>query len=57
MNFIWSKLKRLRDDHPGRRIMVIIDYLQLIQGNAIHKGNRQAEISEISRMLKAMARN
>lgn len=56
VNFIWSKLKRLRDDHPGRRIMVIIDYLQLIQGNAIHKGNRQAEISEISRMLKAMAR-
>ncbi|MED4447407.1 replicative DNA helicase [Bacillus cereus] len=55
-NFIWSKIKKLRDESPGRRIMVIIDYLQLITGNAAHKGNRQAEIAEISRTLKTMAR-
>jgi replicative DNA helicase len=35
---------------------VIIDYLQLIDGDTKHKGNRQAEISEISRSLKKLAR-
>ncbi|EJR42191.1 replicative DNA helicase [Bacillus cereus VD102] len=55
-NFIWSKVKKLCDEFPGRRIMVIIDYLQLITGNPVHKGNRQAEIAEISRTLKTMAR-
>ncbi|MEH6848595.1 replicative DNA helicase [Bacillus pseudomycoides] len=55
-NFIWSKVKKLCDEYPGRRIMVIIDYLQLISGNPVHKGNRQAEIAEISRTLKTMAR-
>ncbi|MES9783902.1 replicative DNA helicase [Bacillus thuringiensis] len=56
VNFIWSKVKRLREENPGRRIMVIIDYLQLIQGNPVHKGNRTQEIGEISRTLKTMAR-
>ncbi|EEM68527.1 Primary replicative DNA helicase [Bacillus thuringiensis serovar andalousiensis BGSC 4AW1] len=55
-NFIWSKVKKLCDEFPGRQIMVIIDYLQLITGNPVHKGNRQAEIAEISRTLKTMAR-
>lgn len=55
-NFIWSKVKKLCDEFPGKRIMVIIDYLQLISGNPVHKGNRQAEIAEISRTLKTMAR-
>ncbi|HDR4368848.1 TPA: replicative DNA helicase [Bacillus cereus] len=55
-NFIWSKVKKLCDEFPGRRIMVIIDYLQLITGNPVHKGNRQADIAEISRTLKTMAR-
>ncbi len=35
--------------------MVIIDYLQLIQGSARYAGNRQQEVSEISRSLKTMA--
>ncbi|MDZ4533945.1 replicative DNA helicase [Bacillus cereus] len=55
-NFIWSKVKKLCDEYPTQRIMVIIDYLQLITGNPVHKGNRQAEIAEISRTLKTMAR-
>lgn len=55
-NFIWSKVKKLCDEFPGRQIMVIIDYLQLVTGNPVHKGNRQAEIAEISRTLKTMAR-
>ena len=35
---------------------VVIDYLQLIQGRATKDDNRQREISEISRGLKALAK-
>lgn len=37
--------------------MIIIDYLQLIQGNGGHRGNRQQEVTEISRLLKGLARD
>lgn len=36
--------------------MVVIDYLQLIQGSGRRGENRQQEVSEISRSLKALAR-
>ncbi len=36
--------------------MVIIDYLQLMSGSSKRNDNRQQEISEISRNLKALAR-
>ena len=36
--------------------MVIIDYLQLMSGSGHTGDNRQQEISEISRSLKALAR-
>ena len=36
--------------------LVTVDYLQLIQGPAKHRENRQAEISEISRGLKLLAK-
>ncbi|MDD3252872.1 MAG: replicative DNA helicase [Lachnospiraceae bacterium] len=36
--------------------MIIIDYLQLMSGNGKNGDNRQQEISEISRSLKALAR-
>ena len=35
---------------------MVIDYLQLIEGDQKYKQFRQAEISEISRRLKTMAR-
>jgi replicative DNA helicase len=56
VNYIWSKCRKLKRRYEGRRIMVIIDYLQLIVGAKKHGGNRTAEIGEISRMLKHMAR-
>lgn len=36
--------------------LVMIDYLQLLSGSKSNGGNRQQEVSEISRMLKEMAR-
>ena len=47
-----SKLRRLKHEHGLD--LVVLDYLQLMQGG--QQENRQQEISEISRSLKAMAR-
>lgn len=51
---IRAKCRRLATKEPGLA-MVVIDYLQLIQGGAKYEGNRQQEVSEISRSLKTMA--
>ncbi|MFE8695550.1 replicative DNA helicase [Cytobacillus sp. FJAT-53684] len=57
IHYIYSKVRKAkRECKDEKRIVVIIDYLQLITGNPRHQSNRQAEISEISRMLKQMAR-
>ncbi|RIV20126.1 replicative DNA helicase [Alicyclobacillaceae bacterium I2511] len=49
-----SKLRRLKAESGLG--FVVIDYLQLIQGRRTSGDNRQQEISEISRMLKQIAR-
>ena len=50
-----AKARRIKSDHGLS--LVVIDYLQLMQGRASENGdNRQQEISEISRSLKALAR-
>lgn len=50
-----SKARRLKAEHGLE--LVVIDYLQLMQGRSSRSGdNRQQEISEISRSLKALAR-
>ncbi|MBS4178130.1 replicative DNA helicase [Lederbergia citrea] len=57
MFYIWAKMRKLRREYGNEKSMlVVIDYLQLITGDQKHRGNRQMEISEISRMLKTMAR-
>ncbi|WP_066370715.1 replicative DNA helicase [Neobacillus fumarioli] len=55
--YIWSKVRKIRSEAgKQKRILVVIDYLQLIKGDPNYKQNRYAEISEISRSLKTMAR-
>ncbi len=49
-----SKLRRLKSQFGLG--FVVIDYLQLIHGRRSSGENRQQEISEISRMLKQLAR-
>jgi replicative DNA helicase len=50
---IRAKCRRLASEQDLG--IVIIDYLQLISGSAKTQGNRQLEISEISRSLKTLA--
>ncbi|MCE5286838.1 MAG: replicative DNA helicase [Pelosinus sp.] len=51
-----AKARRLKIEHNLQ--LIIIDYLQLMQGSSSGKNgeNRQQEISEISRSLKSLAR-
>ena len=51
---IKAKCRRLASSENGLGI-VIIDYLTLIMGSTKYQGNRQQEVSEISRSLKTMA--
>ena len=52
---IFSKCRRLQAEHGLN--MVMIDYIQLISGPSDRTGvNRQQEVSDISRSLKALAR-
>ncbi len=51
---IRAKCRRLKLEHDLG--LVIIDYLQLMQGSKSKSDNRQQEISEISRSLKILAK-
>lgn len=51
---IFSKCRKLKAEHG--LCMVVIDYIQLISGSGKNGDNRQQEVSEISRGLKALAR-
>jgi replicative DNA helicase len=51
---IRAKCRRLKQERGLG--LVLIDYLQLIQGSGRNRENRQQEVSEISRSLKALAR-
>lgn len=50
------RTKARRAAHQAPLGLVVIDYLQLIQGSGRSDGNRVQEVSEISRGLKLMAR-
>jgi replicative DNA helicase len=49
-----AKCRRLKAQHDVQ--LVIIDYLQLMSGGGDSKGNREQEISNISRSLKSLAK-
>lgn len=51
-----TKLRRLAQQLGGVDL-VLIDYLQLMQGGGRHRDNRVQEVSEISRGLKMLARD
>lgn len=51
---IRAKCRRLKQEQGGNLGLVIIDYLQLIEGS--NRESRQQEVSEISRQLKKLAK-
>ncbi|QGZ97657.1 AAA family ATPase [Mycoplasma sp. NEAQ87857] len=53
-DIVW-KIKHLYKTLEGNLDLVVIDYLQLISGGDKHNGNRQNEVSIISRSLKTLA--
>ena len=50
------RTKARRKNHESPLGLIIVDYLQLMQGSSRNDGNRVQEISEISRGLKLIAR-
>lgn len=51
---IFSKCRKLKAEQGLS--LIIIDYIQLISGSGRNSDNRQQEVSDISRSLKALAR-
>jgi replicative DNA helicase len=49
-----AKARRLKENHKVE--LIIIDYLQLMSGGPDGKGNREQEISQISRGLKSLSK-
>lgn len=56
MNIMELRNKARRAMHDHNIGVVIVDYLQLIQGSDRYAGNRVQEVTEISRGLKILAR-
>ena len=56
MNIMELRNKARRAMHDHDIGIIVIDYLQLIQGSDRYKGNRVQEVTEISRGLKILAR-
>lgn len=49
-----AKCRRLKQQHNVQ--MVFVDYLQLMRGGDAYRGNREQEISQISRQLKSLSK-
>ena len=56
MNIMELRNKARRAVHDHDIGIIIVDYLQLIQGSNRYAGNRVQEVSEVSRGLKILAR-
>ena len=50
-----ARARRIAREHQGGLGLIVVDYLQLMRGDR-NQENRTAEISEISRSLKALAK-
>lgn len=52
-----AKVRKLLSDYPGMKPIILIDYLQLITPRSHYNGNANAQVTEISKDLKRMARD
>ncbi|WP_183163933.1 replicative DNA helicase [Alteribacter keqinensis] len=53
---MYANTRKLISQHPDKHHFLIVDYLQLLQPIS-KKGNRQEQVTEISRALKTIARD
>lgn len=56
LSVLEMRTKARRIAHDQELGLIVVDYLQLMQGSGRHDGNRVQEVSEISRGLKLVAR-
>lgn len=56
LTILEMRTKARRIAHNNELGLIVVDYLQLMQGTGKHNGNRVQEVSEISRGLKLIAR-
>jgi replicative DNA helicase len=52
-----AKVRKMMHQFPDRKPIIIIDYLGLIKPNEFYGGSANAQITEISKNLKAMAKD
>ena len=50
------KVRKIKNENPGKQVIVFIDYLTLIKPTNDYKGNMHLATSDISKGLKAMAK-
>lgn len=55
VSFIREKVAKLRKQYPGKQILVMIDYLQLMRSDGRFE-NKNIEVGEITRSLKELAK-
>jgi replicative DNA helicase len=52
-----AKIRKVKNDNPGKEVIVFIDYLTLIKPAQDYRGNMHGQITEVSADLKAMAKD
>lgn len=52
-----AKVRKMMHEFPGKKPLIIIDYLGLIKPNEFYGGSANAQVTEISKNLKAMAKD
>ena len=50
------KVRKVKNENPGKQLIVFIDYLTLIKPTDDYKGNMHLAVSDISKGLKALAK-
>lgn len=56
VSYIRQKIAKLRKEYPDKKILVLIDYLQLMRTDKNYE-NKNIEVGEITRSLKDLARD